>query len=62
MLVVSTDCLAGTSESMSMAPSKFSLPAATPWRHRFGATLMLVAMALLTALFWAGVIHLILTT
>ena len=45
-----------------MAPSKFSLPAATPWRHRFGAIDMMGAMALLTALFWAGVIRLILTT
>jgi hypothetical protein len=46
---------------MSLAPTKSALPAATPSRHRFGATLMLVAMALLTALFWAGIIRLLLT-
>ena len=42
-----------------MAPSKSSRPIALLFRRRVGATLMLVAMALLTALFWAGVIHLL---
>jgi len=31
-----------------------------PARQRLGATLLLLGMALLTALFWAGVIRLIL--
>jgi len=40
------------------APSSISI-ALTP-RQRLGALLMLLSMALLTALFWAGVIRLIL--
>jgi hypothetical protein len=44
---------------MSLAPSKPGLPTAMPPWHRFGATLMLVAMALLAALFWAEVIRLL---
>jgi hypothetical protein len=45
---------------MSMAPSESGPSTAMPSRHRFGAALMLVAMALVTALFWAEVIRLLL--
>jgi hypothetical protein len=44
---------------MSLAPSKPGLPNAMTSRHRFGATLMLAVMGLLAALFWAGVIRLL---
>jgi hypothetical protein len=37
------------------------VPSTIPARQLFGARLMLLAMLLLTALFWAEVIHLILT-
>lgn len=42
---------------MSLAPSQSGPSRAAASRQQFGAMLMLVAMALLTALFWAGIIR-----
>lgn len=45
---------------MSMAPPNSSVPDTLAFRQRFGAALMLLAMALLTVLFWVGVVRLFL--
>lgn len=46
---------------MSTAASDSALSSATSSRHRLGAMLILLVVTLVTALFWAAVIHLIVT-
>lgn len=45
---------------MTMVPPETGRPSAPPRRQRFGATLVLLGLAALTALFWVEVIRLIL--
>jgi hypothetical protein len=45
---------------MSIVPSRSGLPTTLALRHRVGAALVLLAVALVTALFWLGVVRLLL--